>query len=307
MFDAHYDLLSIALLAHHYQKPAYLQTLKNNFNEQNIHGIFANLYFMNEEEMLKEMNLPVEKINVLTMFQESKRQITKLQLPIKIIYSIEGCDYIKDEQELLALKEAGLDSILLVWNNKNRYGSGPRDSSGLTDLGRRFLKKAIELGLGIDLSHANEATFFDMIELIKDAKRQGKEVICYASHSNARSLKDHPRNLTDKQLQALKEVDGFIGAVSYPPFVGQDRKDYLAHIKYLVKIFGSEKVMVASDDMSFVNLYDAEMAKQKLGFYPYHKIKQELEQDLLQEFSKEDTRKILKENATVLYEKLKGK
>ena len=66
------------------------------------------------------------------------------------------------------LYSLGLRNILLVWNNPNKYGSGNMGDYGLTEAGVEFLKKAIDLGITIDLSHMNDNTFWDTIKLLKE-------------------------------------------------------------------------------------------------------------------------------------------
>lgn len=118
---------------------------------------------------------------------------------IDVYYSIEGCDYVKIE-DLEELYEMGLRVILPVWNHQNQYGSGNRTEMGLTEKGKELIKKAVYLGISIDLSHANQETFHDIIILIDRLKKVNQEVLFFASHSNARTLCNRMRNLTDEQL-----------------------------------------------------------------------------------------------------------
>lgn len=259
MIDTHYDLLSIAYVCYLKNDYTKLELIRNNINNNrgNIKGVFANLYFMTEEEMKEELDINYynKDISVVDMFKISKEIVENYFPDIEFVYSIEGCDYVKEE-ELDELYSLGLRSILLVWNNENRYGSGNRTSKGLTEEGRFFLKKAIDLGIGIDLSHANENTFNDIIDLIK---REEKEVVCYASHSNSRRLCDRTRNLTDEQLFALKEVGGLVGILSHRNFVSSNKNlskrelelEYLKHIIHVSSIVGEEHIMLSTDDMSF--------------------------------------------------------
>lgn len=304
MFDTHHDLLSICFLSSKYKSFEYLEKMKKAIRNNNIVGVFCNLYFMNSEEMKEEYQVKEKDINVPSMFRESKKMYDE-NFSCPSLYSIEGCDYIKDEEELEKLYDAGLDAFLLVWNNKNCYGSGNRSDSGLTRKGKDFLRKGIDLGMGIDLSHANQKTFFDMIDVIKEEQKKGKEVICYASHSNSYELCPHKRNLTKEQLLALKEVGGMIGLVSYPAFVGnRKRPKYIEHIKYMVDIFGIDRVMVSSDNMNFVSIVDPN-DNEEYGIYDYNEIATELKEDLLSVFSSEDVEKIMEKNAKKLYDRIK--
>ncbi len=306
MFDAHYDLLTLAYVSYLKDDYTYLEQFMKNFNSQNVTGLIANLYFMSQQEMNQELSKYYfqKGTSVLSMFKIAKSIVQKyLPQDIQMIYSVEGCDYIQDEEELEALYQEGLRSLILTWNEQNKYGSGNRSRNGLTDLGRSFLKKAIALGIGIDLSHANSQTFQDMIDLIKIEQARDREVVCYASHSNARKLCDHERNLTDDQLRELKEVGGLVGIVSYRPFVtsknnllsSQYQKDYLDHLLHVRSILGKTKVMVSTDDMTF----DQSNVREHLtgALFPYSTIKQDLLKLLKTKLTEEEAQQILFHNA----------
>ncbi len=309
MFDTHYDLLTLVYMAKHENKN--INHLLNSFNPSNVLGVISNLYFQSEKEMAEELKYPAQ-INVLKMFKEAKETLESYHPNTKILYSIEGCDYIKDTKELEELFKAGLNSIILVWNEPNKYGSGYRTNKGLTKEGRIFIQKAIDLGLGIDLSHANEATFNGIIKEIKKAQAQNKKVTCYASHSDINHLYNHPRNLNDKQLKQLKEVGGKLGLVAYPKFLTDKtnlkdiRKAYIEHICYAVNAMGIDNVMLASDNMSFINEFDTAYKPVKPA-YEYNKMKEEIEKDLTPYFNQNQINKIMCENAKQLYFNLKQK
>lgn len=277
-------------------------------NSGNIKGIFANLYFMSKDEMVNELGKDYYKSNVsvLDMFKISKRILENYLPEIEFVYSIEGCDYI-NEDELEDFYDEGLRSIILTWNNKNKYGSGNSSMDGLTKEGISFITKAIELGMGIDLSHANEKTFYGIMEVIK--MNQDKNPICYASHSNSKRLCYVDRNLTDKQLITLKLMGGLVGIVSYKGFVYlndfdsvRQRKAYLEHIRYIVSIVGIDKVMISTDDMRFNSDFDKKY--NYTSIYNYSTIYNDLKEDLLKFFKEEDVEKIMYNNAYGVIKKL---
>lgn len=303
MFDSHYDLLTILYLLKDNKK--YIDKICLD-TTNNLVGIIGNLYFMSEKEMKDELGIE-ENINVSSMLEKALSVFNSLDLNYKTVFSIEGCDYIKDLRELEYLNSLGLKAILPVWNNENKYGSGIRGTGGLTEEGKKLIEKAIDLNIAIDLSHASPKTFFDIVKVIKE---YDKKAICYASHSNVYSLHPHPRNLTDKQLTALKEIDGSLGIVSYPPFLtnSKDVKDikqaYLNHIKYAVDKMGINRVMLASDNMEFYGELNT-----KPSFCPspfkYENMKEEITRLLKSEFNSEEIEKIMYKNAVDIYKKLK--
>lgn len=294
MIDTHYDLLTVAYvcyLKNDYQK---LDEISKEIRTSGVSYIFANLYFMSKEEMINELhkNYYDENVSILEMFRISKIILENYLSNINFIYSIEGCDYLKIE-DLEPLYNNGLRAIILVWNEKNRYGSGNRTSDGLTREGVEFLNKVISLGMGIDMSHANDKTFYDMIDVIKENHKQGHKVICYASHSNSRKLYNRSRNLTDNQILTLKEVGGLIGIFSNKNFVSNDNfKDkYLEHIIHISNLIGVDNIMLSTDDMRFIGDYDKYYLESSI--FDYSNITNEVKTLLMKYFSIDDTNKIM--------------
>lgn len=309
MVDTHYDLLSICYRCYLRNDYSDIEKFSKEIKQSGVKCIFANLYFMSKEEMIHELhpNYYNENVSVLEMFKISKSILIKYLQNIDFIYSIEGCDYI-NVSDLEDLYNEGLRSILIVWNNKNKYGSGNRSKSGLTKKGKEFLNKAIELGIGIDLSHTNKKTFFDIINYIKLKKKENKNIVCYASHSNARSLHDIERNLTDKQLECIKEINGYVGVISNNYFIDKKEtseeksKEYLKHIIYISNIVGVNRIMLSTDDMRFASDID-EIYKYR-PIYEYSNIKQEIESELSNYFNKKEINMIMYKNAHEIYKKL---
>lgn len=301
MIDMHYDMLSVIYNCYLRNDFSYIESWIKNYNSDNVSGLIANLYFMNEEEMKEELGEFYKGIDVVEMFKISTELFKKYLPNTNVLYSIEGSDYIKDENELEKLYNLGLRNILLVWNNPNKYGSGNRDNYGLTEEGKSFLRKAIDLGICIDLSHMNKNTFYDTINLIKEEISKVKNVKAIASHSNAYSLCNHERNLDDNQLRALKEINAIVGVVSYSKFVKdinasfEELKDmYLKHINHIVSIMGINNVGVSTDDMMFIReLFNDDHGK---PVFNYETIKKDLTELLKEKYNKEEIEKLLYEN-----------
>lgn len=296
MIDMHNDLLTLAYTC--YLKNDYSPLL--NFNEMihngNVKGIVANLYFMSEEEMKDELdeNYYNENISIIDMFKRSKSILNEYIKDVDFVYSIEGCDYLKIE-DLKYLKEEGLNSILLVWNNPNIYGSGIRDNYGLTLEGKLFIEEAIKLNIGIDISHANKNTCMDILSIVK----QNNYKLVYGSHSNIKTLFKHDRNLDDEELNMLKSVGGKLGLVAINIFA-KDIDDYIEHIKYASDILGMDNVLVASDNIDYVcvNLKDSKL-------WNYDKIYINLKDKLKKYFNDEQINKILYLNGKELFNMLR--
>ena len=155
---------------------------------------------------------------------------------------------------------------------------------GLTDFGIEVVKEMNRLGMVIDCSHLGDKGFYDVI------KYSTKPIVC--SHSCARSLCDHPRNLTDDMLYKLKENGGVIGINYCPSFVKKDLgdndivtvKDIVKHIVYIRDLIGIDYVGFGSDfdgisnkklelkDASMMNLVIDELKKEKFSDEDIEKI-----------------------------------
>ena len=299
LIDMHYDLLSVLYNCYLRDDFNYIEEFKRNYNEDNISGLIANLYFMNEEEMKIELGDDYGEIDVVKMFRISTNLFRKYFPNTKVIFSIEGCDYIKNTDELEELYKLGLRNILLVWNNLNKYGSGLRSDSGLSDLGRELIIKAIDLGICIDLSHMNKNTFYDTIELLRKQKELGKNVKVIASHSNCFSLCNNTRNLSDEQILMMKEFNPVIGIVSYWRFISLEgdfdfKEKYLEHICHVVNLLGVSNVGVSTDDMSFANNLFGE--EKEIDVFNYSNVYNEMYRLLRDKFNDEDIEKILYKN-----------
>ena len=299
MIDLHYDLLSILYYCYLKNDFSYIEEVKKRISSSGVLGIVCNLYFMSKDEMKDEMGDKYQDISVVEMFRISTKLFHEYFPDVKAIFSIEGCDFVERE-DLDELYSLGLRNILLVWNNKNKYGSGNRSDKGLTEEGKQFLRKAIDLGISIDLSHMNHNTFYDTVSLLKEEKNKGKDVCVIVSHSNCYSLCDHPRNLDDEQILSLKEFNPVIGLVSYGPFVssskdiGQLRKEYVEHIKHVISLLGEDAVGVSTDDMKFD--YELLGNSDDIQLFPYKSIGNELEK-LLKEKGISNVKKIMFENS----------
>lgn len=140
--------------------------------------------------------------------------------------------------------DRGLRILGVTWNHRNDLGSGVLDPNdeGLTAWGKEAVREAHRLGMAIDLSHLAPLGVRQVLEL-------GCPVL--ATHSNARSVHDHPRNLSDEQLDLLAEAGGVVGIVFYPPFLTSNEQattaDCARHARYIADRIGVEHVAIGSD------------------------------------------------------------
>lgn len=325
MFDMHYDLLTKLYMCYKENNFTYIENWVKNYNINNVHGLIANLCFMSIDEMEEEYHKEYydPNVSILEMFKICMDLLHKyVPSDIKVLTSIEGCDYLKID-ELEELKNLGLNCIVPVWNNKSIYGSGNRSDTGLTPLGIELIKKAIELNIGIDLSHANEKTFYGILAVAEDYRKNGINPVIYASHSNVRSLSDIPRNLTDKQIKDLIKAGGkiglfnncnfvlkgslsnkikLIGTDDYNSYIEYLNASYIKHILYVKELTGSiDNICISTDDMDFS--YGCMEYKYTSNF-DYSCINIEIRRRLEPYFTEDEIDKILYKNAELIYNKL---
>ncbi|WP_420336247.1 dipeptidase [Roseibium sp.] len=169
---------------------------------------------------------------------------------------IEGAEAIDtDFHALEDLYNRGLRSLGLVWSRENAYGSGvpmafpasPDTGPGLTAAGRALVQECNRLGILLDVSHLNEKGFWDLAGITD------RPIV--ASHSNAHAICESSRNLTDKQLDAIRESGGLVGVNFHVAFLrpdGKHQKDtplevVADHVAYLVEHLGEDHVGLGSD------------------------------------------------------------
>lgn len=177
----------------------------------------------------------VQLVRSWAELQEARRQ-----KKFYIVLGVEGMAAIGD-------RPAGVDWYydhgvrwgMLTWNEENALatGTGGPAGNGLTAAGRQALRRMEELGMVVDVSHLSDGSFRDVAALA-----QG---VVVASHSNCRKLCDVPRNLTDDQLRAIRDMGGVIGVNAYHGFVHKERAhqnvEMLArHAAHIIDVCGVE-------------------------------------------------------------------
>ncbi len=305
MFDCHYDLLTYIYANRRNLKPVILYCRKI-LNSNNITGGIFNLFYMSEKEMYDELGIYPIEINLIQNLKSVNYLIKRYKIipdNIKYLIGIEGLDYLNNINDIDILYDLGLRSTGIVWNNKNKFGSGIRgeNTEGLTKLGEELIKKLVNKKIAIDLSHTNEKTFYDIIYKCNELKQKGANPIVLASHSNSKRYCNVPRNLSDRQLLEIKKLDGIVGLVSIKEFCtsynnANYETAYITHIKYLKSLFGDVKNMaLATDDMSYYKIEP--QVYQNKNVFKHQDAKNKIEKLLLENnFTKQEVNQILTEN-----------
>ena len=175
--------------------------------------------------------------------------------PLAVLH-LEGAEAIDTSLEALdTWHAAGLRSLGPVWSRANDFGEGvpfifpssPDTGLGLTGAGRRLVERCAELGILVDLSHMNEAGFWDV------ARLQAGPLV--ATHSAAHALCPSSRGMTNRQLDAIGESGGLIGIIYGVAFTRPDMEDnadtplsvIADHARYVAERIGVEHVALGSD------------------------------------------------------------
>ena len=233
------------------------------------YDFFLNVYDFYKKELIKNKDI----IRPAHSYNELKKN-TEDSIPSSIL-TIEDADFLKKKIERVEdVYKKGVRLITLTWNNENCVGFPNSDKSevnqkGLKEFGFEVVEEMNRLGMIIDVSHLSEGGFYDVL------RHSRRPVV--ASHSCARSLCNHPRNLDDMQLKAIAEKDGLVGVNFNSEFLKENSKtstvcDIAEHVKYMVSVMGIDHVGLGSDfdgidcmleikDYSYYNLLVAELEK----------------------------------------------
>jgi membrane dipeptidase len=167
------------------------------------------------------------------------------QHKIGAMLTLEGVDCIGNDLEKLSmLYLLGVRSVGLTWNNANLAADGvgePR-GAGLTSFGKEIVAFNNQHKLLTDVSHLSEKAFWDVLDTADYP---------IASHSNSRTICDHPRNLSDNQAKAIFKKNGMVHVVYYPLFVSAKQhvtiKDLIKHIDHFCSLGGVSQIGLGSD------------------------------------------------------------
>ncbi len=169
---------------------------------------------------------------------------------IGLVLAVEGAEALGSSPELIdAFWALGVRMVGLTWSRRNAFadGSGEPSAGGLSRLGEELVDRLVELGCAIDLAHASERTFEDVLARVGDA------AALLVSHTCCSAVRDSPRNTSDDQLRAVAERDGIVGIMALASAVDPARPDlerYLDHVDHAISVAGAEHVCVGADFMA---------------------------------------------------------
>lgn len=188
---------------------------------------------------------------------------------MSVSFDLEGMNALDGSVEMIGLyHELGVRQILFAYNRNNAAGGGCHDDDqGLTDFGRRAIDEMNRLGIFVDVSHCGYRTSMEAMQ------RSGMPVIF--SHSNARALWDHERNIWDDQIKACAETGGLIGVNGVCQFLGDDGAgvpELANHIDHIVSLVGPDRVGISLDyTLDLVSSDLTEMIERNADYWPVEK------------------------------------
>jgi len=166
-----------------------------------------------------------------------------------VILGFQGIESIEGRFHLLAVyHKLGVRAIGLTYNNRNVVGAGclEPDDSRLTRFGIEVVREMNRLGILLDLTHVGNRTSLDAMAV--------SSAPVVFSHSNAKALRDNPRNITDEQIRACAGTGGVVGIATFADFVADTTggkrpslDDYFRHIDHIVQLVGVNHVGIGSD------------------------------------------------------------
>lgn len=180
---------------------------------------------------------------------------------VSAVFTVEEGGVLNGDLERLdVLRDLGVCLITLTWNYENCIGhpnsrSAKEMALGLKPFGVQVVERMNDLGMVVDVSHASDGTFWDVL---KYSKRP-----VAASHSNCRALCGHPRNLSDEMIRALSEKGGVAGLNFYGLFLDGSRESRIdamvEHIKHMIRVGGSDFPAVGTDFDGFDGMVSMEI------------------------------------------------
>jgi membrane dipeptidase len=192
----------------------------------------------------KECEANSDVVAPVTTYEEIIEATTEEK--VAAMLSIEGADIIEGKLGMLRVfHRLGVRMVGLVHSLRNELADGVADGrtgGGLSTLGVQVVEELERLGILIDVSHLSDAGFWDLMNIAKGP--------VMASHSNARTVCDHPRNMTDEMIQAMADRGGVMGMNFAPGFVHPTNptvRSVVDHVDHIMGLVGPNHIGLGSD------------------------------------------------------------
>jgi membrane dipeptidase len=197
-------------------------------------------------EALSNYRRQIRENSDLLVLAETMKDVraAKDEGKLALAFDLEGTDALKGDIGMVEVfYRLGVRQMLFAYNRNNAAGGGCHDEDrGLTDFGRELVSEMNRVGMVVDCSHCAFKTTMEAIEL------SAAPVIF--SHSNARALRDHERNIRDEQILACGQSGGVVGVTGVKWFLkphGAELEDILQQIDYMAERIGADHVGIGLD------------------------------------------------------------
>ncbi|HZK09932.1 MAG TPA: membrane dipeptidase [Clostridia bacterium] len=309
LFDAHFDLLSeISFKRKQGKSHVFRDDFYPRFKKGGVKIVIASIYLQGHElnqpfyYAMEQLGFFYEELREspeLLMLIRTKEDLALCQASDKIglLLSFEGAEPLLKPRDLYVFYELGVRLLGLSWSRRNIYADGcdfvqgPSKKGGLSPAGHELMELAHKLGIIPDVSHLSDEGLEDIIRL---------DIPLIASHSNANSITPTPRSLKDKYLDILRKKDFGLGVNGAHFIISRDEKtssieDFIAHMDYLIKKLGQDKVGLGLDLCSCLSVFKGdEIIKPEV--IAHHGQAQQLLGALEDKFGPEITQKIAFDN-----------
>ncbi len=184
-------------------------------------------------------------VKLVTSLQQARTARSEgAAVPMMLL--VEGADAFEGRiEQLETWRRRGLAVLGIVGGRKNAFAdvAVAPSGGGLTDDGLELVEGCEELGILVDLTHASEKTFWDVL-----SRPTSRAIV---THSAARALRDHPRNLSDVQILGLKRRRSVMGLIFNPDFLTQGQgasiEDVIAHIMHFKRLGAFDALALGTD------------------------------------------------------------
>ena len=218
--------------------------------DPDVYGAYCEMYQRFRDEMQQNASIIGQVFRFSDIMRNQKAG------KMSALLTVEEGQVVDSPERLEQLFLDGVRLITLTWNHRNALGcpncirpdgahslTEPNTEEGLTKYGLEVINRMEELGMMIDVSHLSDCGFYDVYENTKK--------LFLASHSNARAVTPHVRNLTDDMIRKLSQRGGVIGVNFETTFLGSEKDcgidAVIRHLEYLRKVGGEECLALGSD------------------------------------------------------------
>jgi len=214
------------------------------FIHSKLKGEQAQAHFLKAYEVYRQQEKAFQ--NHMMALSDLRRISQSLdEKPVALFLTVEGGSVLGgDIRWVDKLHQMGVKMMTLTWNGENELCGGVGSEKDFTPFGRQAVARMEELGMAVDVSHLNDASFWQLCEF-------AGRPFC-ASHSNSRAICSHPRNLTDGQFKEIAARGGGVGLNYHRWFItdsGESKTidDLLRHLHHFLELGGEDTVALGSD------------------------------------------------------------